>query len=280
MKKRIGFTLVELLVVISIIAILLAVLIPTLQRARGQAKNIVCRANIKQWGVMLSMYANANDGHFMPGFSSINGMWMLKLRPYYGGASNAARTPEGHKSSDTDKIRLCPKTTTFTSTIPGAVTNPFTAWGINGEGSLPGVQPWGEKGLYGSYGINAWVHDPPKQDGDVYRIDDDDWPYFWRTIYVKNPATIPVFGDSVWEGTLAKVTDSPPQKPGFSTMHDGMWGFCIPRHGLAVNWVFLDNSARKVPIKELWNQRWSPNFTPGKNIRWSDYPWISQNWGN
>lgn len=211
------------------------------------------------------MYTSANNGSFMPGFNTIKGMWMLKLRPYYQGV---------------DKIRLCPKTSTFTSTIPGAVTNPYTAWGINGEGSLPGVQPWGESGLYGSYGVNAWVHDPPRQNGDVYRILDADWPYFWRKIDdIKNPGNVPTFGDSVWEGTLAKVTDSPPATtPGFSTMHDGMWGFCVPRHGIGVNWVFADNSARKVPIKELWNQKWSPNFETGKNIRWQDYPWINKYW--
>lgn len=214
MKKRIGFTLVELLVVIAIIALLLAVLVPVLGKAKEQAKNVVCRSNLKQWVVMFNMYTINNNGRFMEGFSATKGMWMVRMRSYY----------------QDDKIRLCPKTTRFTSTIPGAVTNPFTAWGINGEGSLPGVQLWGEEGLYGSYGINAWLSDPPKQNGDVYRIGDDEWPYFWRNVdKVKMPNMVPIFGDSVWEGTLAKVTDAPPQTPGFSTMHDGMWGFCIPR---------------------------------------------------
>ncbi|OHB53857.1 MAG: hypothetical protein A2Y10_00300 [Planctomycetes bacterium GWF2_41_51] len=56
-----GFTLVELLVVISIIAMLLAVLIPSLNKARDSARTIVCGANLKNYGVALHAYANSNS---------------------------------------------------------------------------------------------------------------------------------------------------------------------------------------------------------------------------
>jgi prepilin-type N-terminal cleavage/methylation domain-containing protein len=56
-----GFTLVELLVVIAVIAMLLAVLVPTLHRAREQAKRILCGNQMKQAGLGLAVYANAND---------------------------------------------------------------------------------------------------------------------------------------------------------------------------------------------------------------------------
>src|SRR5687768_13096206 len=55
---RRGFSLVELLVVIGVIAILIALLMPALVRAREQAKSVQCQSNLRQVGVMLMIYAN------------------------------------------------------------------------------------------------------------------------------------------------------------------------------------------------------------------------------
>jgi prepilin-type N-terminal cleavage/methylation domain-containing protein len=60
-----GFTLVELLVVISIIALLLSILMPCLGRARDQAIRIVCASNQKQTGLALNLYTRDN-GNFYP----------------------------------------------------------------------------------------------------------------------------------------------------------------------------------------------------------------------
>jgi prepilin-type N-terminal cleavage/methylation domain-containing protein/prepilin-type processing-associated H-X9-DG protein len=57
-RTRAGFTLVELLVVIGVIALLLAVLLPSLARAREQAKAAACLSNVKQLATALNMYAN------------------------------------------------------------------------------------------------------------------------------------------------------------------------------------------------------------------------------
>lgn len=59
-----GFTLIELLVVIAIIALLLAVLTPSLSLAKKYASAIVCGSNLKRMGVSLSLYADDNRGHY------------------------------------------------------------------------------------------------------------------------------------------------------------------------------------------------------------------------
>ncbi len=69
MHKRKGFTLIELLVVIAIIALLMAILMPALQRARKQVRGILCRSNLKQYGLAARMYLDDNDGSFPYSFS-------------------------------------------------------------------------------------------------------------------------------------------------------------------------------------------------------------------
>ena len=77
MKKIKGFTLVELLVVISIIAVLLAVLIPSLHKAREIAKRIVCGNQVKQMGVAMSGYIQEYDNRL----------------PFYGGYDSSFPSP-------------------------------------------------------------------------------------------------------------------------------------------------------------------------------------------
>jgi prepilin-type N-terminal cleavage/methylation domain-containing protein/prepilin-type processing-associated H-X9-DG protein len=75
-----GFTLIELMVVIGIIAVLIAMLLPVLNRSRLTAKLVSCQSNLRQIGNAIQIYAGNNNGVFPVGW-------------YDGGFPNAAPVP-------------------------------------------------------------------------------------------------------------------------------------------------------------------------------------------
>ena len=71
-SSRFGFTLVELLVVVSIIALLIAILLPSLRNAREQAKCVVCKSNLRGIGQAFTMYAESNLNFWPPPVDHLN----------------------------------------------------------------------------------------------------------------------------------------------------------------------------------------------------------------
>jgi prepilin-type processing-associated H-X9-DG protein/prepilin-type N-terminal cleavage/methylation domain-containing protein len=83
--RRKAFTLVELLVVIGIIALLISILMPALNRARQQANQVKCAANLRQQGQAMAMYTaqwRAYPGHAAYNGSITYAVWPTRLRGY------------------------------------------------------------------------------------------------------------------------------------------------------------------------------------------------------
>jgi prepilin-type processing-associated H-X9-DG protein len=257
MKSKTAFTKKDLVVVLGCIVFLLANIAAISDGGRKRAKAAVCQSNLEQWTHILSMYADDYEGSFPPGWNVNKGMWMSRLRPYY----------------QDRELCLCPMARKLIS--EGYPPGTFVGWGIYCD---PGYYngwcpPWGDEGDYGSYGMNGWMCNPPNH-GDLYDIPLSRQGWFWRNINAgKNPANIPTFCDSIWDGTMVQDTDMPPTYLGEKLGQEGMWNYCIPRHGNgdSINICFLDGSVRQTSLKCLWKLKWHKQFRTDVIVEWPEW---------
>jgi prepilin-type processing-associated H-X9-DG protein len=242
MMKKQAFILIELLVVISIIALLMALSFPALRRVRRQAKATQCQSRLRQWGLVFKTYTDGNEGRW---FNRM--MYNRTAGQGYTRLSWLGATLEFWKDPT---IAVCPMATT-----PRWPPGTFHAW--------PGVLlGWSSRGVAVkgpiSYGSNRAAYWPEPLDA---RWIDSAGEYFWGTCDVKGAARIPVLSDSITEagGTMGDCWP-PPEADAWAAQGGSSYVMCTNRHDGGINMLFMDWSVRKVGLKELWTFKWHPTY--------------------
>ena len=263
-QDRRGFTLIELLVVISIIAMLLAILMPALGMVKEKSRAVLCKSNIKQWGLIHTLYAQDNEGSLTQsvagsGVNARMAYWPGATMPYY----------------DEAKIRFCPMTKSDQIGNPNDYTgqdygNTKENWGPLGPST---ANTWWDEYPEGSYGINEWCANPP---GDTY------WGLSssnaWKNMNVKRANNVPLFMDCAFVDGAPTDNNLPPMQPDNATGWVSMDVFCMDRHNGGIQVVFLDASVRSVTIRELWTLKWNRNFDINNRVSREDFDWTQYSW--
>ena len=162
-----GFTLVELLVVIAVIAMLLSILMPALSKGRHQAKFVVCRSNLKQINLAAIMWSRDNDDWVLPATWDRNPMQGqtksgYRLNPYLGAEAqgkNIYICPANNKSSGGP----IPPTNQFYSLFSSSMTAVLSSYGINeflcmATNNGPGSPSSSAGGTWGPGGVYFYEH--------------------------------------------------------------------------------------------------------------------------
>ena len=295
--KQFGFTLIELLVVVAIIALLIAILLPSLNRARLQAKNTQCLA--VERGMAQSYYSYCTDfGGTSISYRSCTldssgnpcrDAWgeLMWPSPFNKPYADTTRYPR----SNFNKNRICPMTVTLgqagnaSGERYGSADSSWNYADDEANGS-----PVANDTIVGSYGfnLNLLSDHPPfysavQQDAagklstdapDLGVFADSVWRDFKFNSTPASSIVLPL-NVSYWAGpadTLRAMHDGPVNTSGATASlaggsANGVERCCIDRHQGAVNVAFRDGSARKVALHDLWKTRWNLSVTPPLNVQ-------------
>ncbi|MHC4738898.1 MAG: hypothetical protein ACYS9Y_08355 [Planctomycetota bacterium] len=231
MKTKTNFTKKDFIVTFTCVLFLLANIAAIGTSGRRRAKEAVCLSNLQNWGNIFKAFLNDNEGYFMDGYSDItNQRWYLALRPYY---------------SNNEEFLLCPQ-----------AVKPLADYGFDPSGGTFNTWDGGThdgQQYYGSYGICSCLLNPPTQSSD-----------HWRRADVAGADNVPLLLDAQWFTAYPWWSNEPPFYEGArwrsGATGGGMGIYCIPRHYGAINGLFLDFSARKIGLKELWLLKWTRTY--------------------
>jgi prepilin-type N-terminal cleavage/methylation domain-containing protein/prepilin-type processing-associated H-X9-DG protein len=233
---RHAFTLVELLVVISVIGLLLAVLMPALSGSRRKARAVVCSMHMHQLGMSSMMYTQDNEGQFARSSHSASVYGWLRWEQAFMPQLGYGRY---HGSTTT------------------AWDNVFKKFY-----HCPGDQ---RKPLQMSYGKNVWFELESMEVAAVLGIDDG--PTYRTTMQVRHPAATIEFGElltGMVDHFMAQTWIGPVPPPATNPVEYIPAELDAKRHGRTANYGYLDGHVLSQIFKETFdNAKNFDNWDPG-----------------